>query len=123
MEEHISTRDPTDFQEIQSDLQDIFSNPLDLYFHSRHRPDTLITPRIFCFIFKHHSNFLFLFHFLLICMPLRLVQLIMITSKPYRVLLTKAGPTKLYISNFISRGGSYYLIVIINLLLLKPIVY
>ena len=121
MEEHVSTRDPTDFQEIQSDLQDIFSNPLDLYFHSRHRPDTLITPRIFRLIFKHHSNFLFLFHFLFICMPLRLVQLIMITSKPYRV-LTKAGPTKLYISNFISRGA-YYLIVIINLLLLKPIVY
>ena len=34
MEEHISVRDPLDFQEIQSNLQDIFSAPLDFYFYT-----------------------------------------------------------------------------------------
>ena len=45
MKEHISTKDPSDFQEVQSNLQDIFSIPLDSYFHSS--PDTLITPGLF----------------------------------------------------------------------------
>ena len=55
MEEHISTRDHLDFQEIQSNLQDILSTPLDFYFHTS--LDTLITPRIFCLIFKAPFRF------------------------------------------------------------------
>ena len=49
-EEHISRRDPSDFQKIQSNLQDIFTTLLDFYFYTS--PDALITPRIFCLIFK-----------------------------------------------------------------------
>ena len=55
MEEHIITSDTSDFQEIQSNLQDIFSTPLDFYFHAS--SDTLITPRIFCLNFKAPFGF------------------------------------------------------------------
>ena len=55
VEEHISTRDPSGFQEIQSNLQDIFSTPLDFYLNIS--PDTLIIPRIFCLIFKAPFRF------------------------------------------------------------------
>ena len=55
MEEHIRTRDPSDFQELNSNLQDIFSTPLDFYFHTS--PDTLITSRTFCLIFKAPFGF------------------------------------------------------------------
>ena len=55
MEEHISTRNPSNFQEIQSYLQGIFSAPLDFYFFTS--PDTLITLRIFRLIFKSPFGF------------------------------------------------------------------
>ena len=62
MEEHISTGDPSDFQKIQSNLQDIFSmDPSDFYFHAL--LDTLITPRIFCLIFKVPFRFSRLYPF------------------------------------------------------------
>ena len=61
IEEQITTRDPSDFQEIQSNLRDIISTLLDFYFHTS--PDILITPRIFCLIFKALFRFSFPYPF------------------------------------------------------------
>ena len=58
IEEHIrliSTTDSSNFQEIQSNLQDVFSVPLDFYLYTS--PDILITLRIFCLIFKGPFGF------------------------------------------------------------------
>ena len=61
MEEHIRTRDPSDFQELNSNLQDIFSTPLDFYFHTSpdHLQDFLLnfqsTIRIFSSISIFYS--------------------------------------------------------------------
>ena len=47
----ISTRDPSDFQEIQLNLQDIFSSPLNFYFHTS--PEYLDHTQDFLFNFQN----------------------------------------------------------------------
>ena len=82
MEEDISTRDPSDFKEIQSRFARHFSDPLDVYFHTS--PDTFITPRIVLLNFQSTIRiFSSISIFYSFACPLDLVFYMRCTDKKY----------------------------------------